>query len=73
MKYSNKRVSVKNLKYHVSKKMSIHPDLKSDSVIKNKKIEEKIKKKHGENIEQKVSRSCIATLVEELLDENDND
>ena len=54
-----------------AKKMSIHPDLISDSVILNKKIVDKIKKKHGENIKKKVSRSCIATLVEELLDEND--
>lgn len=71
MKYNKKRVSVKNLWYHVCKKMSIHPDLISDSVILNKKIVDKIKKKHGENIKKKVSRSCIATLVEELLDEND--
>lgn len=73
MKYSSKRSSVKNLKHHILQKMYIHPELKSDSDISCKKIEDKIEKKYGNNIEQKVPRSCITTIVEELLDENDND
>ena len=72
-KNSNKRVSVKNLEHHVSKNLSIHPDLKSDSDISNKQIRDIIKKKYEENIGQKVSRSCIHTIVEELLDEDNND
>lgn len=73
MKSSNKRVSIKNLKYHVSKKMSIHLELKSDSDILCKDIEDKIEKKCGKNIEQKVSRSYIPTIIEELIDEKYND
>lgn len=69
MGYNNKRVSVKNLKYHVFKKMSIHPELKTESDISSKEIEDKIKKKYGKIIKQKVPRSCLATLVEDLIDE----
>jgi hypothetical protein len=73
MKSNNKRVSIKNLMHHVSKKMNIHLDLKSDSDISSKDIENKIEKKCGKNIEQKVPRSYIPTIVEELIDEKYND
>ncbi len=73
MKCSNKRVSVKNLVYHVFHKLGIHPELKTESDIPSKIIMDKIKKKYGKIIMQKVPRRCILTIVEELLDENDND
>ena len=73
LKYSNKGVAVKNLKQHIYRELSIHPELKTDSDISNKGIEDKIEKKCGKNIEQKVTRSCIPTIVEELIDEIDKD
>ena len=71
MKYSNKRIPIKKLKHHISTEVYIHPELKSDSDILSKEIDDKIEKKCGKNIEKKVPRSCIPTIVEELIDEID--
>lgn len=73
MNYGNKRIPVKNLKSHIYSELNIHPGLKSDSDISSKEIEDKIEMKCGKNIEKKVPRSCIPTIVEELIDEIDKD
>jgi len=73
MKYSNKRIHVKKLKHHISTEIYIHPELKTDSDISSKEIDDKIEKMCGKNIDKKVPRSCIPTIVEELIDEKDND
>ena len=68
-KHNKKRISVKKLKPCVHKYLSIHPDLKSDADISTSKIENIIKKRYGNQIEQKVPRNCISTIGEEYLDE----
>jgi len=73
MKYSNKRIPVKKLKHYISTEVYIHPKLKSDSDISSKEIDDIIEKKCGKNIDKKVPRSCIPTIVEDLFDEKDNE
>ena len=68
-KHNKKRISVKKLKPCVHKYLSIHPDLKSDADISTSKIENIIKKRYGNQIEQKVPRNCISPIGEEYLDE----
>lgn len=72
MRNSNKRIPVKKLKTTVHTKLSIHPKLRTELDISGKIIEDKIKKKYGNNIDHKVPRNCIQTIVEELLDEIEN-
>lgn len=73
MESNKKRVSVKSLKHHIFKRLSIHPELKTDSDISSKKIDNIIEKKCGKDIDQKVPMSCISSIVEELIDEIDKD